>query len=601
MFKYKVDDMLFYELQQRAVVPKFQRKLVWSNNEKKNFIETLSQGYPFGSILIYKYENDNKYSIIDGLQRFTTIEDYIDNPEKYIDFDDVVESIMDKFIDRNLFAQTTFDNYKIKIKNIIESYVKNKNSTLVDFINAFRNELPEVFGNYEWDRLSQLAEVTQEIEKILKDFIDIDNLKIPTIIFTGDVEELAAVFENLNRGGKKLSKYQVFAAQWSKHELKLDETDLLDRILGITIKRYEDLIETRNVEINNFSREEMSESRTINIAEFCYALGYLISEKMHVFWDKNNEDTANQIGYSTLALVFGVRNKDMSKLVKYFDVLIDSQFLENLVGAILEIFTDINDRFARVFKYPGIKNDKYYGGTTASDFQLLSFFGSLWHLKYEGIADGKMSIKPRYKFDYDTIEKNMVKYFIFDTVQSRWSGTGDTKLDRLVLDHENYYLRELERERFESALLNWHDDSVSKNSINFEPVSKMLYTILTSFYHQNYQENLYDSEHVIPRKTISSIRSQSNHSIPGGSIGNHMYLDRDTNRGKQDLSLYEVTKEGFEIREDFIDYHFYPTKKEFQDIKAELKRKNGDYEQINKTIGNRGKAIITDLVNKIYN
>lgn len=160
MFKYKVDDMLFYELQQRAVVPKFQRKLVWSNNEKKNFIETLSQGYPFGSILIYKYENDNKYSIIDGLQRFTTIEDYIDNPEKYIDFDDVVESIMDKFIDRNLFAQTTFDNYKIKIKNIIESYVKNKNSTLVDFINAFRNELPEVFGNYEWDRLSQLAEVT---------------------------------------------------------------------------------------------------------------------------------------------------------------------------------------------------------------------------------------------------------------------------------------------------------------------------------------------------------------------------------------------------------------------------------------------------------
>lgn len=51
-FKYKVETMMFNELKNNAVVPKFQRKLVWSMNEKKSFIDTLSKGYPFGAILI---------------------------------------------------------------------------------------------------------------------------------------------------------------------------------------------------------------------------------------------------------------------------------------------------------------------------------------------------------------------------------------------------------------------------------------------------------------------------------------------------------------------------------------------------------------------
>lgn len=592
--------MLYSELQKNAVVPKFQRKLVWSNNEKKNFIETLSQGYPFGSILIYKYEQDNKYSIIDGLQRYTTIEDYVKNPEKYIFFDSIINDICEKFIDMGSLAQTTSEHYKLKIKSVIEVFVKDQGKTTSKLLSLLIEALPGEFENFRLEDYPLLEGITKDIENLLKNYIDIDNLKIPTIIFTGEVEELATVFENLNRGGKKLSKYQVFAAQWSKHELKLAETSINKRILEITISRYEDLIASRNVEINNFSREEMTETRTINVAEFCYALGYLILEKMPVFWDKTNEDTANQIGYSTLALVFGIKNKDMSKLVHHFDVLDDSNFLEGLVEAILEIFSNINDRFAKVFKFPGVKNDRYYGGNTASDFQLLSFFGSLWHQKYQGITEGKLTIIPRYSNDYKIIEKNMIKYFIYDTVQSRWSGTGDTKLDRIVHEGENYYLKELERERFEMVLINWHEDLVAKNSINFEPVSKMIYTILTSYYYLNYQENYYDSEHVIARKTIMDIRSQSNHALPGGAIGNHMYLDRSNNRGKQDLSLYDVKKEGFELNEEFLQYNFYPTKRDFSEIKVEVKKKSGNYDQIVQTIYNRGKAIINDFVTKIY-
>lgn len=602
MFKYRIDNLMFAELKQRAVVPKFQRKLVWSKSEKRSFIETLSKGYPFGAILIYKYEEDDKYSIIDGLQRFTTIEDYIKNPEEYISFRRIVTLIIDKFIDIDSTPITTLEHYKISISKAIDLFIKDKYDyhSTNDFYIKLKEVIPDVFSDLKTEEYIKLEEITAELLKIVNNHLNVENLPIPTITFTGKVEELAAVFENLNRGGKKLSKYQVFAAQWSKHEIKLSEDNINNRVLEITISRYEELIESRNVEINNFSRDEMLDNRSINVAELCYALGYLILEKMHVFWKKDNEDLANQIGYSTLAIVFGIKNKNMNTLINYFEKLDNPKLIEEAFTQIIKIFNDINNRFIKIFRVPGIDNNNFYGGRTASDFQVLSFFGCLWSTKYENLKDGALQIKPRYQSNYNIIEKNIIKYFIYDIVLGKWSGTGDTKLDNIVLEGDNYYLKDLDRERFEQALFSWYNEVVSKNSINFEPVSKMLYTVLSSFYVTEYQENKYDSEHVVSRKHINEIRKESNKPIPGGSLGNHMYLDIANNRGKKELSLYDVKKEGFELREDFLGFQVYPTKKEFSKIKYELERRNGDYDQLIETITKRGEYLLNDLIKKIY-
>ncbi|RPA60507.1 DUF262 domain-containing protein [Aerococcus agrisoli] len=601
--KYRVETMMYSELQQNATVPTFQRKLVWSQKEKKSFIKTLSQGYPFGAILIYKYKDKTEFSIIDGLQRFTTIQDYVENPEKYIDFSEIVESMLSEFGEPS-WPESTKEKNKRDYATVIEKFVKqsshsdNSTSTLFELleeqITGFSDNIQSI-TDYQ-----KLEVYTHQIKDKVKNNLNVENLPIPTIIFTGAVEELATVFENLNRGGKKLSKYQVFAAQWSKHEIKLSDTPLNKRILEITIQRYETLIEDRKVEINNFSREDMEEEKTINVSELCYAFGYLILEKMSVFWDKDNEDQANQIGYSTLTMLFGIKNKDMTKLVTYFDRFENSEFIEKFVESALEIFREINDRFAKVFKVPGLENDKYYGGSTATNFQLLSFFGSLWGLKYENLQSGKLITKQKYKVNYKTVQQNMIKYFIYDTVIGRWSGTGDTRMDEITISGENYYLRDLERNQFEQALLNWHDEIVAKNSINFEPVSKMLYTVLSSYYDQYYKADKYDSEHVIARKYLNSIRNETNYPIPGGSIGNHMYLDKWNNRSKQEYSLYDATKPGYELKEDFLTYQIYPTKTEFGEIKLELERKNGDYSQIRTTITNRGRDLINDLIQKLY-
>ncbi|HFF2443137.1 TPA: DUF262 domain-containing protein [Staphylococcus aureus] len=74
---YRIETRTFEELEGKLKLPTFQRALVWSNNQKQEFFSTLKDGFPFGSILLYEYENDNKYSLIDGLQRYSTFSSFI--------------------------------------------------------------------------------------------------------------------------------------------------------------------------------------------------------------------------------------------------------------------------------------------------------------------------------------------------------------------------------------------------------------------------------------------------------------------------------------------------------------------------------------------
>jgi len=67
--------------------PDFQRNLVWNDNHKENFLETILKGYPFPEVYFADGELDNetlthKTLVVDGQQRLSTIYDYIACPEK---------------------------------------------------------------------------------------------------------------------------------------------------------------------------------------------------------------------------------------------------------------------------------------------------------------------------------------------------------------------------------------------------------------------------------------------------------------------------------------------------------------------------------------
>lgn len=68
--------------------PDFQRKLVWNNKHKENFIETILRGFPFPEIYFADGEIDlenmkSQTLVVDGQQRLSTINQYINGDKSF--------------------------------------------------------------------------------------------------------------------------------------------------------------------------------------------------------------------------------------------------------------------------------------------------------------------------------------------------------------------------------------------------------------------------------------------------------------------------------------------------------------------------------------
>ena len=422
-------------------------------------------------------------------------------------------------------------------------------------------------------------------------------MEIPCVQFTGNESELADVFQNLNTGGKKLTKYQVFAAQWSYYEIELNDDEYNLKLLNKVIDRYENLTETRDVEIEGFNRDKMYEEKKINLSELCYAMGSVIVDSLPVFWPKKDkdEDLANEIGYSVMGIVLSVENNRLHKIIDKKDLLDNSTVIEELTANIVSIFNDINNYFKKYLTLPG--TEERYETKVATNFQILSYFASLWSIKFRlDEEERSFYINEKYKSKYEKALQNFITYFIRDAVTYRWSGTGDKKLNEIYMEKQNRYLIDIEKVKLESSILEWLDENLLKPSIRINNISKMLLTVTYSFNTHDFKFKNYDFEHVYPRKTISKYYKEQN--IPGGNIGNIMFLAGALNKGKRELNLYEYKLEGMEPDKDFLDLVQYPLEKEMFEAINSLK--NGDATKINRSIESRAKSIITSLMNKLY-
>ena len=73
LYRWYREDKLF-------VNRKYQRKLVWTLNEKRTLINSILLGYPIPLILLAKFREDtDAYEIIDGIQRLNAIFGFIEN------------------------------------------------------------------------------------------------------------------------------------------------------------------------------------------------------------------------------------------------------------------------------------------------------------------------------------------------------------------------------------------------------------------------------------------------------------------------------------------------------------------------------------------
>lgn len=110
-------------------VPKYQRGAVWNKSQKKKLIDSMNNGFPFGSILLY--DNGNVRKIIDGLQRSTTIMEYIKNPADFFEEDDLNHAYINKIVNE-IGVVSAQDSLNEKVETIIKNWVKDNHKSMND-------------------------------------------------------------------------------------------------------------------------------------------------------------------------------------------------------------------------------------------------------------------------------------------------------------------------------------------------------------------------------------------------------------------------------------------------------------------------------------
>lgn len=588
--QYVVERMKYSDLENSIAVPTYQRRLVWSERQKESFIENISKGYPFGSILLYRYEGDRRSSLIDGLQRYSTLKEYKQNPAKYFkNFEPYIERVLSN-IEEGMKGITLSPDQRFVLSSQIEDLLRKcleKEDPDTFFLRDLVVESLSLYpkqSRYQDD----LARLQADLLKAAGCYLDLDDLVIPCVVFTGDEGQLPDVFANLNQGGTKLSKYQVLAAHWTRHDFVISDSEYGERILEKVIDRYSRLEENRGLLIEDFDPDEMAQSRKINLSEYCFALGELVTEETPVFWQgvfnaesDRNEDVFNVVGYLTTAIALGVDNRTINKLPDRKDLFASAAFVDQLTECILKEYRVIQREFEKWLRKPGV--DGGYESGAVTDMQVLSFFAALWHKHYRiDFANRKLTVIEGYRGrGYDATRKNLVAYCLSDVVSRTWLGSGDTRLANYYVETaeaQRSYAVPMSRDSLYEKLRSWYEDASQRGSVNIEKVSKMLLCAYSAPDATRYTAESYDIEHVISKQKLKEGNIYINGRIPGGMLGNLMYLSSKTNRGKKQFNLYVLQEnhEGVRFDEGYLEMLSYPSKETIFRAEEQLSHGNED-------------------------
>ena len=605
--QYDIERMKYSDLAGSIQLPPYQRRLVWSAEQKKNFIDNISKGYPFGSILLYRYEGKKQLSLIDGLQRYSTLREYEEQPENYFtNYSPYIDKIFNQ-IEKGNNIVLSLDQHRdieAELTKIIRNVLSDPQRTPRALRDTIRSEIP-LYPTHHDGYLDYLLDLQEELVNDARRFLDLDNLTIPCIVFTGPEEQLPDVFANLNQGGTKLSKYQVLAAQWSQYEIALPESHLGNILLERVIDRYQNLLEERDLEIDGFDPQEMRENRRINLSEYCFALGELVAAKAEVFWGKlstqdlsKREDTVNVLGYLSTAIALNVDNRSIAKLPNKRFLFQDPAFVDSLTEKVLHEYGMIQAAFEPWLRTPGKGESKKYESAAITDMQALSFFAELWHKHYILDEDAQIiTVIENFKSKgYEQSRRNLVAYCISDIIGHMWQGAGDSRLASFYIPENatrNSYYVGIERDALNERLLAWYEEATAKPSINVDKVSRLLLCVFSSTDANKYTSDRYDVEHIIAKDKFRHTAG-----IPGGVLGNLMYLTPRTNRGKKSRNLFFLNDhEGAAYADEYLEMIRYPSRTEIDT--AEEKLSQGSTEEATSLIINRGKEMLSFIANAV--
>lgn len=553
----------------KVLIPKFQRNLVWRPHQKKAFIDSIKKGFPVGALLLFNAgarDSVITYSLIDGLQRATTLKQYSEKPTSSLFFDDTnidLELLKDlkDAIDKD---ELELDQLSVTIVNWVTNlsgFQESEGFSSFDLVSHLDESLEL---NMEKEKVRELQRKMIPFIKKIKDDADISSFNIPLLIYSGPDDNLPIIFERLNSKGTQLSKYQIYAAAWNDRPFGISNTKIIDKIQA----KYESLI-NEGYEVDNYDSDTFNTSK-FSCFEYIFGFGKLLSEEYPLlFSTSSKEEQEDSIGFNIVNLCLGKAFSDMRTLPKDFS----KYKTEDLEVCILDAIDFVNNCLKTQLALK--MNNKKNPPVIHTEMQIVSMIGKAFHSKY----DKNLQVKDSWKGSQRNLKENLKFHYLFDILKESWKGSGDTKAYNSIRD--NHYEKPIDRKQWASIFEDWLASDLLKREIKritIKPQStlflKYIYVRVLPVEHQT-SELTFDIEHLVPVDRLKKIAVGEG--LPISAFPNLCLLNSELNRKKADKTFYEyyensvnkqeITHEQASKKVDSIEQYSFTTQNDLEFVK----------------------------------
>ncbi len=543
--------------------------------QQEKLIESIYLGYPIGSLLCFRtgekhqtveHRNRDVIELVDGLQRTSTILSFLKAPlltapvRESIDPDNL-DQISD--ILKGYWQTTTQE----AITKAIEEWMRSCETTeaargfdgygLFESLSKLKTEEDQVV-NYE--------QVRQPVSAILDDIRNsvqaIREVRIPIVVYSGDVGNVPEIFQRVNSQGTKLTKYEIYAASWMNFSARIDN----DKIRQAIRNKYLQLID-EGYEVSGFDEQKLGLDDEFNLYEYLFGLGHVLCSDFPIlFPEVGSPDEATSVGFNVVTVAMGLRINDMNSLATHLrelklgnpldlsklekSILVSCGEVENLLRPYLSL--KLNNQGGKTRFLPHSQN------------QIISLITRYMTAKYDYTTWELTNSN-----EVEILKKNIPAYYLYDMVREIWRGSGDSHLwnmcwsgtapkpGNLAEAKSDFYLQAIPAERWRMALTSWHDEQLGKRqklrpNLNDKTraVLKFVYSPIVS--HFDNQANEFDLEHLYPVDVLQGLIGQDpDDGWPISATGNLSLLPKEINRikGKTMLGDY-LAQSGVETSEE---------------------------------------------------
>jgi hypothetical protein len=532
-------------------LPRFQRSVVWSEKKQKALIQSLLEGYPVGSLLLFERPEATQrkvFLLVDGLQRTTSIQNYLREPLVYMTSDAVDQQRLLRLRNEARALSGKADITDEHINGRVEVWMRETRT--LEQAKGFsgyklaRHLADDLAPGADEEQRSRLVEAADALVDDMRERSDIRQVALPVIVFRGAEEALPDIFERINALGTALSKYEIFAATWVNQETVIHNNEIREAVE----KRYEDYVD------KGFRVHGIGDDGTIgdfSLFDYLFGLGKVLAQKYPLLFGDEDDVTATEsMSFTLAAIAHGLRLSEMKALPSHVyrnaEGLIDPAVFED---ALLEACEFVN---AVLRPFIGIRLNKAGGGQTVAhtEYQIASMVCRSLAARY---VPRTWEEREGWRAQRETLRRTLPQYYLFDLLEQVWRGAGDSRLFnrtwRVAEGSEDLspaptYLEEIPPTEWTTTFRRYSEeqlDRVQKRRSHVRAIDKLflrfVYSDVVSFKEE--MQKTFELDHVLPVSRLVDLIDESDDGWPISHVANLALFETDLNREKTKYTIPE--------------------------------------------------------------